>query len=375
MLVPFTRSKSLAKSHIQRFPSSYPLTSTLSLDNLEVVAFVPGTRRPSQQAQCKRRCQCFASAAQATALTPPELPRTAEEQTALAKEALQRAEADGVKRQRMQLLLPIDARASNFLDTEPRDYPCSMKEEFEVAVKVASKILQVGGSEVRFRKIGERDQEMDPVGLVSTADKRLAAVVYPIAETLKQIQELAGNSPNATLALVNPQWNNSGQIVSDFGIGPWKRKAEEFLDTFRPTFELAEQRIGEASNIASTQGGVVRLLRAYPHDWQVFLMSYDGNNECVATYEERPSYAELERLLQEVRKTRPATLSALSTSAPPPPPLARSVAGPFTDDEIDGMDKSELRRALTALGLPTAGRLAVMQERVKDAQRKFGFVK
>lgn len=33
---------------------------------------------------------------------------------------------------------------------------------------------------------------------------------------------------------------------------------------------------------------------------QVFLMSYDGNNECVATYKERPSYAELEKVLQEV---------------------------------------------------------------------------
>jgi hypothetical protein len=58
---------------------------------------------------------------------------------------------------------------------------------------------------------------------------------------LSQIQELARNSPDATLLLVNPQWNNSGQVVSDFGFGPWKRKAEEFLGTFRPTFELVEQ--------------------------------------------------------------------------------------------------------------------------------------
>jgi hypothetical protein len=63
-----------------------------------------------------------------------------------------------------------------------------MKEEFEVAVKAASKILKSGSNEVRVRKIGERDQEMDPVGLVSTADKKVAAIVYPIAETLKQVR-------------------------------------------------------------------------------------------------------------------------------------------------------------------------------------------
>ena len=46
------------------------------------------------------------------------------------------------------------------------------------------------------------------------------------------------------LLMVNPQWNESGQIVSDFGIGPWKKKAYDFLDTFEPSYSLIEKRIG-----------------------------------------------------------------------------------------------------------------------------------
>ncbi len=41
--------------------------------------------------------------------------------------------------------------------------------------------------EVLTRRIGEKDNEMDPVGLLYPADKSIAAIVFPIAETLKQV--------------------------------------------------------------------------------------------------------------------------------------------------------------------------------------------
>ncbi len=37
---------------------------------------------------------------------------------------------------------------------------------------------------------------------------------------------------------------SSGQIISDFGFGPWKKAAMDFLDTFKPAYRLVEQRIG-----------------------------------------------------------------------------------------------------------------------------------
>lgn len=32
--------------------------------------------------------------------------------------------------------------------------------------------------------------------------------------------------------IVNPQWSTGGNIVSDFGFGPWRKAAEDFLATF-----------------------------------------------------------------------------------------------------------------------------------------------
>lgn len=58
-----------------------------------------------------------------------------------------------------------------------------------------------------------------------------------------QIRALA-EKQGRLLLIVNAQWNESGQIVSDFGIGPWKARAYEFLDTFEPSYSLIEKRIG-----------------------------------------------------------------------------------------------------------------------------------
>lgn len=55
---------------------------------------------------------------------------------------------------------------------------------------MVGKILQAVSSsadKVEVRRIGELDNEQDPVGLVYPADKSIAAVVFPIAESLKQV--------------------------------------------------------------------------------------------------------------------------------------------------------------------------------------------
>ena len=42
--------------------------------------------------------------------------------------------------------------------------------------------------------------------------------------------------------LVNPQWT-SGNLVSDFGIGPWRRRNEDFVASFEQTYVLKQMRI------------------------------------------------------------------------------------------------------------------------------------
>jgi hypothetical protein len=57
-------------------------------------------------------------------------------------------------------------------------------------VKKVAKILQAvspSSDKVEVRRVGEVDNEMDTVGLVYPADKSIAAVVFPISESLKQV--------------------------------------------------------------------------------------------------------------------------------------------------------------------------------------------
>lgn len=153
------------------------------------------------------------------------------------------------------------------------------------------------------------------------------AMVFPTAETLPDLKSLvADNKKGEPIAIVNSQirTNDDGSnLISDLGFGPWKRKNEEFLAQFELAYWLSEQRI---------EGETVRLLKAWPHPWQVYVLTdMDSNNtepECVKTFEEKPSYKELKSLLVSRegsvaamsiidRVKREAQFNAMSISKPP----------------------------------------------------------
>lgn len=302
------------------------------------------------------------------------IPQTIEEAIEQASGAVQRALASGKKRQQLQLLLPVDQRQFNYLDTEPRDYPCGIGAEYLACVKMVGKIFQTispSADKVETRRIGEVDNEMDPVGLVYPADKSIAAVVFPIAESLKQIRSLASSDENRPLLLINPQWRNSGQVVSDFGFGPWRRQAEEFVNSFEIVYTLTEQRVGEASNVTSSSGGVVRILKCYPGSWQVHLMLLDGKSEVVGVFPSQPTYKAVEDAVREGRKLNPwkSPPRIPGGSEPAPPPLPKSLSGALSDEQIEAMDTAEVRRALLALNLPSSGRMSTLKQRLKEAQQ------
>jgi hypothetical protein len=58
--------------------------------------------------------------------------------------------------------------------------------------------------------------ETDCVG--SWQNERLAAVIFPTADTLTKVRQLARvKGPHRLMLLINPQWQTDGQVVSDFG--------------------------------------------------------------------------------------------------------------------------------------------------------------
>ena len=59
--------------------------------------------------------------------------------------------------------------------------------------------------------------ESDCVG--AWQNERLAAVVFPTADTVAQVRQLARvKGPQRLMLVINPQWQTGGQIVSDFGL-------------------------------------------------------------------------------------------------------------------------------------------------------------
>lgn len=75
--------------------------------------------------------------------------------------------------------------------------------------------------------------------------QEVVAVVFPVAENLRDIESLVSQLPETQpFVIVNPQWRDEGQIVSDFGFGSARQRAEAFLETFKLGYWHSESRVG-----------------------------------------------------------------------------------------------------------------------------------
>lgn len=120
-------------------------------------------RRPAQQ---RRRLAVAAASAAA-------LPQSAAEALAAAATASRAALADGIVRQRVQVLMPVNQRAGpgQYCNTEALDYPCSASEEFRIA-------LDAGKTLARSVSDGDEDLSVERIG-DGGLDGDNAAVLYP----------------------------------------------------------------------------------------------------------------------------------------------------------------------------------------------------
>ena len=318
--------------------------------------------------------------ASATGIPLPLTPREMVLQTA---QSVFEAELEGKRLLVVDWLLPVNQRRIDFLITDPTAVqPTSIGEEFTIAITLASALLE--GQEERGITSSRLDDGIDsePVGLLTTDDNRYMAVVFPTADVIDSIRDLQVRNRESTIILVNPQWTNQGNIVSDFGFGLRKKRAEAFLRKFTTTYSLVETRIGNnlGPNFANGVRGVVRLLKASSSDWQIHVMSNNiGTLRMpVVTRKAYPSYRELCSLLTayEMRR-RGLTLEQLKEDlkqkkrdqAVNKSKKFKKDAGAaaeddgggagqgnyqyvfFNDDEIENMDKRMLTAALVTCGI------------------------
>ncbi|GMH33790.1 hypothetical protein BSKO_01624 [Bryopsis sp. KO-2023] len=318
------------------------------------------------------------------------LPQSPLEMISGAREAVQRGLDAGRNRQRLQLILPVNEKQYDFLASDPVDYPCNLKTEFESCCSLVKAIMEgvTGKTEFLSKRLDQGGVEGEPCCAIYPETKDFVAVVFPTSDRLNDLKSLAkGDTP---LLMVNCQWNDSGQVISDFGFGPWKKAADDFLNTFENTYLLTEQRIGSPGSIDPVTGqrfitgGVLRVLLSYPSQYEVYAMATNGANQYLSTFDHKPTYQELDQLLVDARGAKleifdVARKASAVTSAfqgkdeegggesKAEAVDSGSIEGRPSDSEIDAMDVTTLRRYLTAKDLPTSGRVVKLKERLKEA--------
>jgi hypothetical protein len=95
----------------------------------------------------------------------------------------------------------------------PRRHP---QVALSCAQSLVSQLASTPVAELKSQRFGDADS---PAGVVATADGAFAVVVTPAAEHLPQIRKLAERPGRRCVVILNPQWNEAGQVVSDFGFG------------------------------------------------------------------------------------------------------------------------------------------------------------
>jgi hypothetical protein len=304
--------------------------------------------------------------------------------------------------------------------------------EFDVACALTTALLRALAGDAKLSVLakrldasGETDQPCAVLYPEGGGDA-LAAVVYPTGDRLKQIRQLEGVAGRALLLVssaaplvgrskrktsekptnqpladhrplpkikfqVNPQWREEGQVVSDFGIEPWKAAALSFLDGFERSYSLRERRVGNPGTVdivtgtRFASGGVLRVRRAWPGGWEAHACAADGSSQLLgAPAESEPSYKALEAALEEGRRQklpifRVARLATRlggagegeAAAAAPAAAAAEGGAaaggGALTRADLAAMDAAALRRRLAAAGAPTSGRLDTLRERLAEA--------
>merc|ERR1719235_1163404 len=73
--------------------------------------------------------------------------------------------------------------------------------------------------------------------LKGNANKSVNAVSFPTAEVLGELKDLDKKvGKEGVLLFANPQWSTQGQVISDLGFGPWKKRNEEFIAGFEKAY-------------------------------------------------------------------------------------------------------------------------------------------
>ena len=236
--------------------------------------------------------------------------------------------------------------------TDLDDWPGGIRQQFKAAKPMVERMLEAirkqagedddGGP---FFREAPRPTLWDDADAVCCYDSpKLACVVFPTPETLKRLDTLAASKDKVSggggglTIIVNPQWSlakGTQNIISDFGIGPWRAANEKKAASFEPAFCLKSVRIrgdearvwysraaeldfkegrrsivveGEGKGEGEAAAAAAAAATTTPPEmeprgpWNVFLVTAAGSmkssSRLISSGDSEPSYSELEEILK-----------------------------------------------------------------------------
>ncbi len=239
-----------------------------------------GFHRPLRESRRVRSCATPTSSSPTTQHRE-ELPKTTSQQVELAAKSVKRALESGKKNLEVTFDIPLIGA------TDLDDWPGGVRQQYaSMSPMVEALMKTVSGEKIVAKKVID---DADAVVKVTSGDD--VCTTFPTAEVLSDLKQITKDAKRANM-IINPQWVLNGNIVNDFGFGPWREKNEKFVKDFEIAYFLKEQRI---------QGETFRLQKVFGGPWQVFVLNQQkktGQVEPLPPFEERPSYRQLEALLQ-----------------------------------------------------------------------------
>ncbi|CAL6431271.1 predicted protein [Bathycoccus prasinos] len=208
-----------------------------------------------------------------------ELPKSTSQQVELAAKSVKKALESGKKNVEVTFDIPLIGA------TDLDDWPGGVRQQYQSMSPMVEALMKaVSGEKTVAKKVID---DADAVVKVTSGDD--VCTTFPTAEVLSDLKQITKDAKRANM-IINPQWVLNGNILNDFGFGPWREKNEKFVKEFEIAYFLKEQRI---------QGETFRLQKVFGGPWQVFVLNQQtGQVEPLPPFEERPSYRELEALLQ-----------------------------------------------------------------------------
>ena len=216
-------------------------------------------------------------------------PQSSSEIVQQAVKSIQAAWADGVSRQRVEIILPLIGA------TDIDDWPGGIRQQFKAAQPMVEDML------IQLKKT-EGLQGPLRAAIIDDADAvgawtgdAMSLIVFPTAETVGDVRKIAEGTKELCI-LVNPQWtlDNGNNVISDFGVLPWVRQpALELVNSFQDTYIVKQLRMN---------GDSTRWMYTHGNGWTVAVAREPSARETtvVLQSETEPTYKEVESVLRKL---------------------------------------------------------------------------